>query len=392
MTQHDIPGAVQEVKNSQRETVQEIDRIMNSASSKLTRQGKDINKLDITSREHAERLLDLEQRGGGYAAPPGTVSVKSISARFAESDEIQNFIAGRTNKAGLTIKSADILPDIQNNTIVTADPTSPPQQLPGIIAGPEKKLGLRQMFTNIPATGGSFTYQKELVFTNSAEAQAGDGAEKAESGLTFEEIVQAVSTYAHWLKISKQVLSDAPQTVDFTARRLIRGLESKIDNALLNGDGTASKLSGLLDTGNFTAYTPPASTDGIQNLRSAKTVLNKADFDCNLYILHPDDAEAIDLIQDVDGNYVFGDPKSDDAEQIWNVPIHATTHMTAGSFVALDRFQAATVHMREDALITLSESDDDNFTKNLVTMLCEARLGFAVHHPTGIVSGLLNGA
>jgi len=310
----------------------------------------------------------------------------------SESDEIQNYIAGRTKSAGLTLSAKALLPEIRNNTIVTADPTSPPQQLPGVVGGPEKKLGLRQMFMDIPATGGSFTYQKELVYTNSAEAQAGDAAEKAESGITFEEKVQSISTYAHWLKISKQVLADAPQTVDFTGRRLIHGLESKIENAIINGDGTSSKLSGLLDTGNFTAHSPAGGSDGLENLRAAKKTLQAADFDCNLFILNPTDAEAIDVIQDTTGQYVYRDPRSADGTIIWGVPVFISTYLTAGQFIALDRMQAATVHMREEALITLSDSDDDNFTKNLATMLCEARLGFAVHHPLGIVSGDLNGA
>ncbi len=54
---------------------------------------------------------------------------------------------------------------------------------------------------------------------------------------------------AHWLKLSRQIMNDAPQTVNFTAARLINGLESKIDEQILNGDGTSSALSGLLDTG-----------------------------------------------------------------------------------------------------------------------------------------------
>jgi HK97 family phage major capsid protein len=97
-------------------------------------------------------------------------------------------------------------------------------------------------------------------------------------------------------------------------------------------------------------------------------------------------------VQDSTGQYVFGDPHTADDSGIWGVPVFVSSHMTAGSFVALDRLQAATVHMRAEALITLSDSDDDNFTKNLATMLVEARLGFAVHHPLGIISGLLNGA
>ena len=389
----EIQNAVRDVDASNNNAVREIEKIMNSASSNITKQGKNINDHDIRLREHADRILSIEQSGGGsHYAPPQASNNKSISARFAESEEIQNYIAGRTKNAGLTVKSQVILPEIQNNTIITADPTSPPQQLSSVIGGPEKKLGLRQMFINIPATGGSFTYQKELAFTNNAEAQDGDGTLKAESGVTFEEKVQQISTYAHWLKISKQVLADAPQTVDFTGRRLFHGLESKVENAIINGDGTTSKLSGLLHTGNFTAFSPSAGTDGIQNLRSAKTALQNADFDCNLYILNPDDAEAMDLIQDTTGQYVFGDPKSSDAENIWNVPVYVSTYMASGSFIALDRLQAATIHTREDALITLSDSDGTDFTKNLSTMLCEARLGFAVHHPLGIVSGLLNGA
>jgi len=368
--------------------IDEIQKFTNSAN-------KNLNKHDIAIRELADRILTVEQSDGARGHSPAVYgsggSNKSISTRFRDSEEIQNYIAGRIKNAGLTVKSRDILPDIQANTITTADPTSPPQQLPAVIGGPEKILALRQMFINIPATGGSFTYQKELVYTNSAEAQSAEGTAKAESGLTFEEKVQTISTYAHWLKISKQVLSDAPQTVDFTGRRLIHGLESKIENAIINGDGTSSKLSGLLDTGNFTVYSPPLSTDGIQNLRSAKRVLKAVDFDCNLFILNPTDAEAMDLIQDSTGQYVYGDPRGADGTMIWGVPVYISTFMAAGSFVALDRQQAATVHMREDALITLSDSDGTDFTKNLSTMLCEARLGFAVHHPTGIVSGLLNG-
>ncbi len=373
----------------------QAERIESDIANYHSKTQKNLNKNDIRLREHADRLLQLEQGGVPNHAPPASAGPGpriSIAKKFRDSEEIQNFISGHTKAAGVTVRSQDLLPDISMNTIVTADPTSPPQQLPGVIGGPAKPLGLRQMFLNIPATGGSFTYQKELVFTNSAEAQAGDGAEKAESGMTFEEIVQAVSPYAHWLKISKQVLSDAPQTVDFTANRLINGLESKIEAAILNGDGTSSKLSGLLDTENFTAHSPGAGTDGLENLRSAKKTLQAADFDCNLFILNPTDAEAIDVIQDTTGQYVYGDPRAADGTMIWGVPVFISTHLTAGQFVALDRHQAATVHMREEALITLSNSDDDNFTKNLATMLCEARLGFAVHHATGVISGDLNGA
>ncbi len=39
-------------------------------------------------REHADRILDLEQ-GGGRTPPPRPGNNKTISARFKESEEIQ---------------------------------------------------------------------------------------------------------------------------------------------------------------------------------------------------------------------------------------------------------------------------------------------------------------
>jgi HK97 family phage major capsid protein len=394
MSQYDYQAAVKAVIADNDKYAAQVTQVLDTYEEKISKIGKNLNQHDIQIRTLDSEFLELQQKGGAIsdASSFNRSSPVSIARKFRDSDQIQDYISGRIKSAGLTIKSGDILPDIQMNTIVTADPTSPPQQLPNVVGGPEKRLGLRQMFQNIPATGGSFTYQKELVYTNSAEAQVGDAAEKAESGLTFEEKVQTISTYAHWLKVSKQVLSDAPQTVDFTARRLIHGLESKIENAILNGDGTSSKLSGLLDSGNFTAHSPAGGSDGLENLRAAKKALQAADFDCNLFILNPTDAEAIDVIQDSTGQYVYGDPRAADGTVIWGTPVFISTYLTAGQFVALDRFQAATVHQRADALITLSDSDDDNFTKNLSTMLCEARLGFAVHHAAGIISGDLNGA
>lgn len=372
---------------------QQIEKIDADVTKFTNSTKQNVNQHDKSIREHEARLLELEQSGNApIRASSSGRSRLSFSKTFRDSSEIQNYIAGRTKSAGVTVKTNQLLPVITANTIVTDPSTSQTQLMPGVVGNPDAPVGLRQLFVDIPATGGSFTYLQEDAYTNNAEAQAGDAAEKAESGLTFVEKIQAVSTYAQWLKISKQVLADAPATVDFTGNRLLNGLESKIENAIINGDGTSNKLSGLLDTGNFTVFTPGASTDGIQNLRAAKTVLKNADFTCNLIILNPTDAEALDLIQDSTGQYVYGDPHGADGTAIWGVPIFVSRYLAAGTFIALDRLQAATVHTREDATISLSDSDDDNFTKNLSTMLTEARLGFAVHHPLGIVSGLLVGA
>jgi hypothetical protein len=55
----------------------------------------------------------------------------------------------------------------------------------------------------------------------------------------------------------------------------------------------------------------------------------------------------------------------------------------------MDNMQAASVFKRMEANVELSDSDGDNFTRNLITMRCETRVGVAVMLPAGIISGAL---
>jgi HK97 family phage major capsid protein len=66
--------------------------------------------------------------------------------------------------------------------------------------------------------------------------------------------------------------------------------------------------------------------------------------------------------------------------------------MAAGQ-VAVGAFgQAYTIHNREDVTVELSESDADNFTKNLITVRAERRLVLASEVPAAVRAGSLTPA
>lgn len=48
---------------------------------------------------------------------------------------------------------------------------------------------------------------------------------------------------------------------------------------------------------------------------------------------------------------------------------------------------SATLYDRMSARVELSTEDGNNFVKNLVTLLCEQRIGLAVKQPTGFTKG-----
>ena len=78
--------------------------------------------------------------------------------------------------------------------------------------------------------------------------------------------------------------------------------------------------------------------------------------------------------------------------RLFGVPVIQSIGMTADT-VAVGNFgQAVMVHNREGVTIDMSESDSDNFTKNLVTIRAERRLALATERPAAIRAGDLTPA
>jgi hypothetical protein len=61
--------------------------------------------------------------------------------------------------------------------------------------------------------------------------------------------------------------------------------------------------------------------------------------------------------------------------------------MPAGQFIVGAFTEATQIWDREDANVTASTEDRDNFIKNMVTLLAEERVGLAVYVPPALVKG-----
>ena len=121
-----------------------------------------------------------------------------------------------------------------------------PYRVPGIVMDPDEPLTVRDLFGAVSISSNAIEWVKEKVFTNNAGYQAGEGAAKPESGLTFEKMTTAVATLAHWIPASRQVLADAPQLQGIIDGKLRTGLKLKEDEQLLFGDGLNGNLHGIV--------------------------------------------------------------------------------------------------------------------------------------------------
>ena len=117
-----------------------------------------------------------------------------------------------------------------------------------------------------------------------------------------------------------------------------------------------------------------------------------ADFPATAVLLNPVDWAAIELLKDSQGRYIIGDPANGAAPSLWGLPVIQSNAITADTFMVGAFDMAATIHNREGVVVELSESDSDNFTKNLVTVRAERRLALTVERPASLRGGDLTPA
>lgn len=336
--------------------------------------------LSTQQREIADRLLALEQSGSQKKETENVDA--SWGGQLVKTSGYADFVSGKTGKMRVEVK----------NTLTGSDTTVAPDRRPGVVPGASQILTMEQLITAVPTTSNAIEFTKENAFTNNA-AEAAEGAAKAESALTFTLVNMPVSTVAHWIKISRQLAADNAALAAYVNARMVYGVNRKVESQLVSGDGTAPNISGILDSGNYTAH---GYLSGALGSTLAKLVLIRkvigdlyaAGYPADAIILNPVDWATIEveLLTTAAGQVPF---RYDEAGRpiLFGIPVVQSVGMTADLFAVGAFRQAATIHNREGVVVEMSDSDSDNFTKNLVTIRAERRLALATEVPAAIRGG-----
>jgi HK97 family phage major capsid protein len=349
-----------------------------------------IEKLAAKCSELADKCMSLEQKLTAQNDSRIEV-VKSLGDMFTESEMFKAMQKARSGSASVDVGNAFSKTAIINATGQN-QPLVPDMRVPGIINNPNRRLTIRDLLPVGRTSSNLVQFTRELVFTNSAGPQydspARENVTKPESGITFELANAAVVTLAHWIPVSKQVLEDAPMLQSYINGRLMYGLKLEEEDQLLNGDGTGSNISGLLDSGNNTAYNRAVSGDtNIDTLRRAMTQGALSEYTMDAVVLNPVDWEAIELEKATDGQYIWANPAITAGPQLWGMRVVATNAIAAGTFLVGAFSMGAQIWDREEARLLLSFENSDNFVKNMATLLAEERLALTVYRPSAFIKG-----
>lgn len=360
-----------------------------SAGEPLTAAAKETaDEALIKVTEAKARLDELEQKvalkGGNDDGEQ-----KSIGEMFVESDAAKRMAEeGSSFRGKASFEAKAILTSLTTDAAGSVGDAINQTRLPGILPLAQRRMTVRDLLSQGRMDGNTLEYVKETGFVNSA-ATVAEGAAKPASDIKLDLVSTSAKVIAHYMKASRQVMDDVAQLRSVINNRLLYGLAYVEEAQLLNGNNTGQNLNGIIPQATaYSAPFDPAGTEtGIDMIRLAALQAFLAEYPASGIVMHPSDWARIELLKDADGRYIIGNPQGNITPTLWGLPVVSTQAITIDKFLVGAFQMGAQVFDRWAARVEVATENEDDFIKNLVTILAEERLALAVYRPEAFIYG-----
>jgi len=254
----------------------------------------------------------------------------------------------------------------------------------GVRPQPRPRLRILDLIGTAPMDGRSFEYVQELGPDDTAREVAED-AIKPEAQVQLEDAEATAETIAHWLKLPRAALADAAGLDQILRVRLTYGVMRRLEDQIVGGDGTGENLQGILAStgvGEIQFDAAEALTDlALDGI--VATLLSDAEPDA--VVVNPLDWAAMlkartdgGTGQRLDSDGAFATPP----DRLWGLPAIPSKAIPEGQALVGDYASGCTLFVREGVNVRVSDSDQDDFVRNRVTMLGEGRFALAIWQPS----------
>ena len=319
-------------------------------------------------------------KDGGYFDSPHSVNSFAVPLRQRKGLTLVDLAMGLARKALVYSATGSA------GTLIVDD-----RQAGIVDAAPVRERTLLDLVSRTTTDSNTIEYTRIATFTNNAAAVAeasattGTTGTKPESALTTDLVTATVPTIAHWIPVTNAMLADAPAIRGLIDQHLMVGLELALEDAIVSGNGTPPNQTGILGAGiqSYGAAGSNNTADAILHARTLVRVNGKAR--PNAVAMHPNDYEAVRLLREnaatgTLGQYLVGAPNAGPTFTLWGMDVVEAEGLTENTALVGDFLLGGMLFMREEATIRTGLIDDQ-FVRNMQTILAELRALYAVFRP-----------
>lgn len=291
----------------------------------------------------------------------------------AQKDGLLKLKESGDGKVNLTLKAAGTMTIATNYTGGTVGLTNFDTEFARVV---RRQPFMRQLVRVLTTDNMYIAWAEQANPDPGVAGTVAEGAAKPQTDFDIVERNAKVEKIAVWIKASKEALADIKFLQAEINTELRELVDLKLDEQILSGDGTSPNLKGILTVvPTFAAVSTLALSVATPNrfdvIMAAVAQIAAANFTADTVVLNPADYYAMQLVKDGEGRYLMPPFSTVDGMNIAGLRVVANNGVAVGTFLVGD-FKKASLAIREDVNIQVGYVNDD-FTKNLVTILAEMR-------------------
>jgi len=346
---------------------QEDRSLTDSENGSIDRMKAEVDRLDAELR----RWSDVQKAVTNFTPIGDAVAEKAAKAKDPEPElrsmgdaftasEVYNNYPGRGTSSRMTFETR-ALP----STLTTMAAGLPPKMRFDLSAAPYP-TPLLDLIDTVPVSGNGV---ETIVWAlTGAAAVVGEGLAKPSAELAPTVASFTLDTIAVWTQATRQLLEDAPAIAAKINTELARAVSKKMET-----EAAAALV----------AATIPTATDTVSltnAIRKGVGIVQAAGYDPNAVLLNPADWARLDI--DVFGSTLLGPTMT---RTFWGLQPVAANSQPAGTATVGDFSAGVQRYARNGISLYVTDSDQDDFIKNLFKILAEARAKTVVTRPAALV-------
>ena len=312
------------------------------------------------------------------------VSFKGALAEAIEGGAIDAMRNGMSKAARFEVKA-----DMTTAADFTGE-VIPADRVPGYKYDPTRLVHVRQLIPQGSTTSDVVRFVKESGYSNGAAATA-EGATMGQSDFDFTATDANVQKIASYFRISEEMLNDTPQLTSYLSARAPEKLLEVEDTQILNGNGTAPNLSGIItDAAAFSAggfANAIESANEFDVLTVALNQLSLANYAADYIMINPTDFHKILLLKSSQNEYLVKDWNQGLQPRINGVPVILNTAITSDKYLVGNFGMGTQLWVRDNVGVEFFREDGTNVRDGFVTVRVQERVALTNYLPNAFVAG-----
>lgn len=335
------------------------------------------SSLELMGTAVAKLTMEVEAKSSNE---PLTMKAAILKSLHDNKTDVAQALKTANGSIELEIKALEVAGDIDAGTDFA-------EMESGVGQIATRKPFMRELFANKNTSKEYVKYNDQETIVRDAKNVAGCAASTHNSKITWKVRTMQITKVRDMVDICIDMMDDYDYVEGEMRGLLDTDVKLKIDSDLLLSDGvypnpnSVDNIASTFAVGAYATSIQDAQLIDLIKIAGAQISdfgqNNK--FSANYVLLNPIDACKMQLLKDLDGNYLVPNWITSDGVNIGSMTVIANQLVPANEAYVMDSTKG-TVYARRGMTVQLAFENKDNFEKEIVTMKAYERLNFRVRN------------